>query len=572
MKNSLISKILTEAEITELGLHSSLLKPCSCPFILNKKHYVKICKLYLLNIVLFFSVYITVCVILLINSKKELNKAIELIIYIYLFVYFYIGLIISNNIKYYLVTKYNVKEVRKRLYTTHLRRTKKNRDKKKKEKKKKINTEEVISINNENTRTLKKDKTINKKNEYIYKEYKTLTGKLFSKEKYYLVNNIEENQFELNNNNIVPEQKYYLLNDLKNINEDINNELLKYIQYENNNYTINNNKYDKFLIIAGVINQLNIFVDIIFLFYLYDYNIYMLYACLCVCAYYLIHFFIIIKYTIIIIKSLIWIYKKQFFKFYKNTVSQWKWAYSYYTTKTRKTIKRFITSFIKLKKNKRISSNEIEPNIFLNKYTSYNSWNFLCIESKTHYWEENWLQNLYNSDLYNLQEIKIKKNKLKRSNITNNNLKYDNIKNNNINTNNIKNSMSNRTNDKKMDKHGIKIKNKIIYERALLPSYVQMIANLSSFLSFFQVLNILKIKFLSAHSFYAHASFTMLLFLLKVLSMDIVLCVFKFFCSFYSPNNLVMGLFLFISVFNIINTYIINLADNNLLDDMDIRY
>ncbi|CRG96971.1 conserved Plasmodium protein, unknown function [Plasmodium gallinaceum] len=505
MNNSLISQVLTETEIIELGLNNSLMKTCSCPFILNKKYFIKICISYLLIIFLFFSVYITIIILLLNSNKTGLTKPISLIIYIYIFVFFYVDIFISNIIKYDLVKKYNLKEIRKRIYENFL--------------------------TSQKTDSLKKNKNgkDKKKSENKYKA-KNEGEKLFSSEKYY-VTNMEENENVSINETKVFEERNYCLDELKNINDFINVELLKYIQYENNNYTINNSKFDIFLTISGLINQLNIFCDLLFLFYLYDFSKNLFIVSLFIYIYYLIHFFVIIKFSIIIIQSLIKIYKKSFSNSLKKTSFYIKDFLSSSYHSVQETLKNFLQT-LTLRENHE-TLNENKSNIFLNKYTNYNSWCFF-----------------YKEDYHNDYEIK----KFQ--------MKYDSI---------------NKYSEKKK-KNIIKIKikknrnnNKINYEKALMPSYVQFIANTSYFLSFFHILNIMKVKFLSAHNIYSHISFTIVFFVWKLLYMDVVLCLLKFFILFYTDDNLIVAMFLLISIINILNSYLINLLDHNLLNDININ-
>ncbi|CRH02761.1 conserved Plasmodium protein, unknown function [Plasmodium relictum] len=505
MNNSLISQVLTETEIIELGLNNSLMKTCSCPFILNKKYFIKICVSYLLIIFLFFSFYISIIILLLSNYKEGLSKSISLIIYVYIFAFFYVDIFLSNIIKHDLVKKYSLREIRKKIY-------------------------EKFLTNHDKTNSLKKKKKgKKKKNESKYAD-ENEREKLFSNEKYFVID-IEENEKDSINEIKGFDERNYNIDELKNINDFINVELLKYIQYENNNYTINNGKFDIFLTISGLINQLNIFCDLLFLFDLYNYSKNLFIFSLFIYVYYIVHFFVIIRFSVIIICSLIKIYKKPFSNSYNRALSYIKkfLSSSYYNI--RKTVKNFLRNLTL--KGSSEAFNENKLNIFLNKYTNYNSWCF--------FYEENG----YN--IYELKNLRIKYDSM-----------YEHVK-------------KKKKNNNKIEITKNKNNNKINYEKALTPSYVQFIANVSHFLAFFHILNIIKVKFLSAHNIYSHISFTIIFFVWKLLYMDIVLCLLKIFILFYTDNNVTVLMFLLISVINILNSYLINLLDHNLLNDININ-
>lgn len=52
----------------------------------------------------------------------------------------------------------------------------------------------------------------------------------------------------------------------------------------------------------------------------------------------------------------------------------------------------------------------------------------------------------------------------------------------------------------------------------------------------------------------------------KLLYMDIILFLLKFYILFYSSDKLIIEIILFISLANMVISYIINLVDNNLLN------
>ncbi|KEG03946.1 conserved Plasmodium protein, unknown function [Plasmodium vinckei vinckei] len=556
MKDSLLSQILTEAEIIELGLNDSLMRHCSSPFILNKEHYIQISILYLITIFLFFCVYVTIIVLRIVNNKVGFTNDILLVLYVYIFVFFYIDLIISNDIKYSLVRKYNIKEVKKRIYEKYL-------SYKKKQKKQNIANLDPINAKQDND---KKKHTDNK---------------LFSKEKYFIICDNEPNEIPINENINDGEDKYYILDELKDVNHDLNKELLKYIQFENNNYTINHRKFDIFLIIAGIINQLNTFSDLIFLFSIYNHSKSLFYISLFIYIYYLVYFILIIKYAVDLSSTLIKIYRKsihrsykKFIKYSKKVMSYIKKVMSYikkitpyinkiisYINKIISYIKKIIykcvekyLKFIITIRGNTIMPNGNEPNLFLNKYTCHGSWLF--------YYKEN-------TDISNdLQDIKLIYD-TDFEDIPKKNFKKD-----------IKKKYINRSRQIEMktqsmsipfiEKNHIKLtskkKEKKNYEKALVPKHVQAIADMSSILSYYHILNILKSKFLSAHNLYYHISFTLIFFIWKLLYMDIILFLLKFYILFYSGDKLTIEIILFISLANIVISYIINLVDNNLLN------
>ncbi|CDO65609.1 conserved Plasmodium membrane protein, unknown function [Plasmodium reichenowi] len=625
-KKSLISQILTESEILELGLNSSMMKYCSCPFILNKKYFVKICISYLITTFLFFCVYITLIILLLYSEKTELNKSILLIIYVYIFILFYIDLLISNNIKYDLIKKYNIKEVRKRIYDKYISQSKKQVNNRTNdfnnknnnvleeiqhniEANKNVNRDNNIDINNnvginnnldrdnnvgvnnnldrdnnvgvnnnldrdnnvginnnldrdnnsdrynnsynhnnvdaheENLKLLcdkKKRKKENTQRHYIVnkkeKTSKTKNGKIFSNEKYYITEEKYMNQYHHITNNEsrlnFDENFYYNLYDLKDVNNVINIELLKYIQYENNNYSIKNKKFDIFLIVAGLINQINIFFDLVFLFYLYDYSVNLFFISLFIYLYYFVHMCIIIKFSSNIILLLFRIYRKSMHRSFRKKIKYCKYFASYIYYKMKRAFVCILRNMIKLRTNEK-NIHETKSKIFFSKYTSYNSWSVFYNDNSCLTCEINSLPLIDETDS-----------------------QYEEI---------LRKKIYNHKTTRK--KH----KDNPDYEKALLPTHVQVIANMSSFLSYFHILNILKMKFLSAHNIYAHITFTIVFFVWKLLYTDIVLCLLKVFFLFYTDDVLSITLFLLISVVNIVNSYLINLLDHNLLSDINME-
>ncbi|SPJ11531.1 conserved Plasmodium membrane protein, unknown function [Plasmodium sp. DRC-Itaito] len=613
-KKSLISEILTEAEILELGLNNSMMKYCSCPFILNKKYFVKICISYLITTFLFFGVYITLIILLLYSEKTELNKSILLIIYVYIFILFYIDLLISNNIKYDLIKKYNIKEVRKRIYDKYISHAKKQTNTSNNDiNNKKNNLHEEIqhnidankninrdnhldrdnhvdrdnhldrdnnigrdnhldrdnhlyrdnnigrhnnsdsynnSYNNNNVDAhennlklpcdKKKRKKENTQRQYVVnkkeKSSKTKNEKIFSNEKYYIIEgkNMNQNHHITNNESRLNfnENFYYNLYDLKDVNNVINIELLKYIQYENNNYSIRNKKFDIFLIVAGLINQINIFFDLVFLFYLYDYSVNLFFISIFIYLYYFVHMCIIIKLSSNITLLLFRIYRKSMHRSFRKKIKYCKYFKSYIYYKMKRAFVCILRNMIKLRTNEK-NIHERKSKIFFSKYTNYNSWSIFYNDNSCLTCEINSLPLIDETDS-----------------------QYEEI---------LRKKIYNHKTTRK--KH----KDNPDYEKALLPTYVQIIANMSSFLSYYHILNILKMKFLSAHNIYAHITFTIVFFVWKLLYTDIVLCLLKIFFLFYTDDVLSISLFLLISVVNIVNSYLINLLDHNLLNDINME-
>ncbi|SOV16981.1 conserved Plasmodium membrane protein, unknown function [Plasmodium sp. gorilla clade G2] len=613
-KKSLISEILTEAEILELGLNSSMMKYCSCPFILNKKYFVKICISYLITTFLFFCVYITLIILLIYGGKTELNKSILLIIYIYIFILFYIDLLISNNIKYDLIKKYNIKEVRKRIYDKYISNSKKktNTNNNDINNKKNNNVDEESQNNMDSNKNTNRDDDINRddninrdgdninrdgdninrdgdninianyvdshnsldsyKNPYnnsnvddheenfkvpcdkkkkrkkentqgLYivkkkeKVLKTKKEKIFSNERYYITEEKNMNHYhDITNNEsrltLNENFYYYNLYDLKDVNNVINIELLKYIQYENNNYSIKNKKYDIFLIVAGLINQINIFFDLVFLFYLYDYSVNLFFISIFIYLYYFVHMCIIIKLSSNIILLLFKIYKKSMHRSYRKKIKYCKYLSSYMYYKMKRAFAWILRNMIELRSNDK-NINERKSKIFFSKYTNYNSWSIFYNDNSCLTCEINSLPLIDETDS-----------------------EYEEI---------LRKKIYSHKTTRKKHKHNPE------YEKALLPTHVQIIANMSSFLSYYHILNILKMKFLSAHNIYAHITFTIVFFVWKLLYTDIVLCLLKIFFLFYTEDVLSISLFLLISVVNIVNSYLINLLDHNLLNDINMQ-
>ncbi|CAD2105543.1 conserved Plasmodium protein, unknown function [Plasmodium vinckei brucechwatti] len=525
MKDSLLSQILTEAEIIELGLNDSLMRHCSSPFILNKEQYIQISILYLINIFLFFCVYITIIVLRIVNNNVGLTNDILLILYVYIFIFFYIDLIISNDIKHCLVRKYNIKEVKKRIYEKYLSY---------KKKKKKQNIANLNPING---------KQDNEKNIYT-------NNKLFSKEKYFITYDTEQNETPINENINDGEDKYYILDELKDVNHNLNKELLKYIQFENNNYTITHRKFDIFLIIAGIINQLNTFCDLVFLFSIYNHSKSLFYISLFIYIYYLVYFILIIKYAVDLSSTLIKIYRKSIYRSYKKFIKSSKKAISYfkkitpYIKKIIPYIKKIISyikkiiykcvekylEFIITIRGNTIRPNGNGPNLFLNKYTCHDSWIFYYNENTDISKDLQDIKLIYDTDFEDIPKKNLKKNYINKSRKIEMKTK----------------SMTIPLVEEKHIKLTSKKKEKKSYEKALVPKQVQAIADMSSILSYYHILNIMKSKFLSAHNLYYHISFTLIFFI----------------CG----NKLTIEIILFISLANIVISYIINLVDNNLLN------
>ncbi|GAW83710.1 hypothetical protein, conserved [Plasmodium gonderi] len=599
---SLISQILTEAEIMELGLHGSVMKHCSSPHILNKKYFIKICIYYLLSTFLFFLVYITIFILVLTSEKTELNKTIILVIYVYVFIFFYIDLIISNNIQYDLVKRYNIREVRKRIYENFLATSEGAA------KDVLIDTGEArdVLIDTGEARDVLIDRGAEgrlvmtdakeileevaargdlKKNGKVaphpvqINKRKEKIKKLFTNEKYYFIEDDggydmdmrhgERRRGESREVDLEDwDEKFYHLRDLRDVNECINDELMRYIQYDNNNYTIDSYRYDIFLIISGFINQLNILFDLLFLFYVYDYSQNLFFVCLFVYFYYLVHFVFLIKYSITMIQSLLVIYRKSLWRSYKKVTTLCTYCMS---------------SVCHRLYNQPL--NDYKPKLFFNKYTSYNSWSLFYTHGNSTsrksvtlkmlkildtgddtQWmisnESKSIDSIINIDdniqLYYPDKGKMKKIKQKKKKIY---IKKNKIK-----------DMDEKSFIRKEDHINRDYSNvnqqKNECELALLPSYVQIIADMSFFLSHYHILNIIKNKFLSAKNVYNHMNFTLIFFVWKILYMDVVLFLLKFFILFYTNDILAISFFLIISLTNIANSYIINLVDNNLMNDI----
>ncbi|GAB69163.1 hypothetical protein PCYB_145920, partial [Plasmodium cynomolgi strain B] len=576
--NSLISQILTEAEITELGLHGSVIKHCSSPYIINKKYFIQICVYYLLSTFLFFLVYVTITTLVLTSSKTELNKTIILILYVYIFVFFYIDLIVSNSIKYELVKRYNIKEVRKRIYGRFLGPSPGGAQA--------PTTSAVVSgVPTSGARAWKEGPPpggTEKKSQGgppTSRQDKQSEGKkkkLFTSEKYYIVEEEEEEEQQRQRQQYQQQQqrrqrqeashfeegrrraggprappppppeedeKFYHLDQLKETNESINAELMKYIQYENKNYTIDSYRYDLFLIISGFINQLNIFFDLLFLFYVYDYSLKLFSVCLFIYAYYLVHFVILIKFSVVMIRALLSIHRKGLSRSYRKATSLWKWLLSFFCAR--------------LLKNQLV--NPRQPKIFFNKYVNYNSWSFVYHHGVSLNGSKEMFKKLRDSDSDDTKQVMLRVGRPpdKRAN---------------IHTVQINRPREKTKKSKQTDQH-VEMNRKIQQpkedcEKALRPSHVQTIADMSSFLSHYHILNIIKSKFLSAHSVYEHVSFTLVFFVWKLLYMDVVLCLLKIFILFYTSDVLAIGLFLAIALANIANSYVIHLVDNNLMSDI----
>ncbi|ANQ11147.1 Uncharacterized protein PCOAH_00053450 [Plasmodium coatneyi] len=606
--NSLISQILTEAEITELGLHGSVIKPCSTPYIINKKHFVKICVYYLLSTFLFFSVYITIIVLVLTGPKTELNKTIILVLYIYIFLFFYIDLIVSNSIKYELVNRYNIREVRQRIYGRFLGPSPGGGPSP-------VSSVPVSSVPVSNapisnalvSNALVSNALVSneigkgdspqgapiKKAKPPPREDKTSKSKekkkkLFTSEKYYVVeeeeepqqqqsqqqsqqqpqqqheeaNDVEEGRRPAVTERVLPppveEEKFYHMDQLKNVNESINAELMKYIQYENNNYTIDSYRYDLFLIISGFINQLNIFCDLLFLFYVYDYSWKLFCVCLFIYAYYLVHFGILIRFSIVMVRALLSIHRKSLSRSYRKATLFWKWLFFFLCARLRRWIKRLIRGMISMRESNQMVYPR-QPNIFFNKYVNYNSWSFAYHQGASSKRSKDLLKVLRDSDSDDTKRVMLRVWRPPPNRV-------------NIHAVQINRAREKTNKRKHTDRHNHtnrKVKHsKEECEKALRPSHVQVIADMSSFLSHYHILNIIKSKFLSAHSVYEHVRFTLVFFVWKLLYMDVVLCLLKVFILFYTSDLLANVLFLVIALVNIANSYVIHLVDNNLMTDI----
>ncbi|EUD66048.1 hypothetical protein C922_03518 [Plasmodium inui San Antonio 1] len=562
--NSLISQILTEAEITELGLHGSVIKHCSSPYIINKKHFIQICVYYLLSTFLFFFVYVTLTILVLTSFRTELNKTIILVIYIYIFVFFYIDLIVSNTIKYELVRRYNIKEVRKRIYGRFLGPPPGGSRAPSSSAQTSDTLTSSAPISNEPgkcdaprespRKKAKAPPRADKANKAKEKEKK----KLFISQKYYLVEEEQEQQWERKREanhceegrrrargKRIPspppdEEKFYHLDQLKDVNDSINVELMKYIQYENNNYTIESDRYDIFLIISGFVNQLNIFFDLLFLFYVYDYSRKLFSVCLFIYAYYLVHFGMLIRFSIVMIRALFSIHRRSLSRSYRKGAS------------------RLLRGMISMRGSNQVV-NPRKPKIFFNKYVTYNSWSFAYNQGVSSNGSKDMLKMLRESDSEDIKRVMVHTGRVPTKCID-------------IHTVPLSRVREKKKKSKQTDRHfqtNTKMRHpKEDCEKALRPSYVQIIADMSSFLSHYRILNIMKSKFLSAHSIYEHMSFTLVFFVWKLLYLDVVLCLLKIFLLFYTSDIFAVGFFLAIALANIANSYVIHLMDNNLMSDM----
>lgn len=108
------------------------------------------------------------------------------------------------------------------------------------------------------------------------------------------------------------------------------------------------------------------------------------------------------------------------------------------------------------------------PNLFLNKYTCYNSWVFFYKENTNTSNDLQILKLIYDTDFEDIPKKKLKKNEMKTK------------------------SMNIPLVEKNNIKFIFKRKEKTDYEKALAPKYVQMVADMSSILSFYHILNIMK--------------------------------------------------------------------------------
>ncbi|KJP88731.1 hypothetical protein AK88_01612 [Plasmodium fragile] len=624
--NSLISQILTEAEITELGLHGSVTKHCSSPYIINKKHFIKICVYYLLSTFLFFFVYVTITVLVLTSSKTELNNTIILVIYVYIFLFFYIDLIVSNTIKYDLVKRYNIKEVRQRIYgrflgpsspgggrapvskeVGHGDALRKEHGQSDPSKKEHGNSESPQGATRKKAKgSPRPDRTSRAKG----KKKK----KMFTSEKYYLVeeqeddeheqrheqrheqhdqqeaNQVEEGRRRTASERVPPppadEEKFYHLDQLKNVNETINAELMKYIQYENNNYTVDSYRYDLFLIISGFINQLNIFFDLLFLFYVYDYSKKLFSVCLFIYAYYLIHFGILIRFSIVMLRALFSIHRKSLSRSYRRATYWWRWLVTFFCTRLLKSLKRLVRAMITMRASNQLV-NPRQPKIFFNKYVNYNSWSFAYHQGVSFKRSKGMLKFLRDSDSEDTKEVMLLAGTPPPNHV---NIHIGHIGRGRDKTSKRKyKDRLPHTNPQMQYAHAVEVaaggvaaaavaavavpedregKRKNYFEKALRPSHVQTIADMSSFLSHYHILNIIKSKFLSAHSIYEHVRFTLVFFVWKLLYMDVVLCLLKIFILFYTSDLLTNALFIVTALVNIANSYVIHLVDNNLMSDI----
>ncbi|SBT49968.1 hypothetical protein, conserved [Plasmodium ovale wallikeri] len=272
--------------------------------------------------------------------------------------------------------------------------------------------------------------------------------------------------------------------------------------------------------------------------------------------------------------------------------------------KTRKIFKKFLKTIIALQENHEVL-HTCESKIFLSKYTNYNSWSFFCKERDQLIYEiEDFKLGCY-FEYDDLPKEKMSQMRINRNGITvsesgphkgghrhgghshgghshgghsHGGHSYGRHRHGRYrhgrhrhgghgqSWTHKKSTFCDKTKERKKGN-----KDKSDYEKALRPSHVQMLADMSSFLSYFHILNIMKTKFLSAQGVYSHVSFTLVFFLWKLLYMDVVLCLLKIFILFYTSDSFVIGLFLIIAMTNIADSYIINLVDNNLLHDMNVN-
>ncbi|EDL44145.1 hypothetical protein, conserved [Plasmodium vivax] len=511
---SLISQILTEAEIAELGLHGSVIKHCSSPYIIGKKHFIKICVYYLLSTFLFFAVYLTLTILLLTSPTTELSKTIILVIYVYIFVFFYIDLILSNSLKYELVKRYNLKEVRRRIYARFVGSGKEGSGK---QGSGVLGSSTPVSITQGSSAPGSRELVRGEAPPRAGKTAKAREKKkkkLFTSEKYCVVEEEQRRQQwqwqrqrpQQRGNHFggappppAGEEALYHLDELKNVNESINGELMKYIQYENNNYTIDSHRYDLFLIISGFVNQLNIFFDLLFLFYVYDY--------------------------------------------------------------------RLLRGMLSVRERSQMVGPP-PPKIFFSKYVSYNSWSFAFHQGAPFKGNKEMLKMLRGSDSDDSQRATARTVRLNRGREKTKRTKRRGA----LDGCQQREQCEQRDQPDRRDLHdqtGRKMQRpREDCEKALRPSHVQTIADMSSFLSHYRILNVIKNKFLSAHSVYEHVSFTLVFFVWKLLYMDVVLCLLKIFILFYTSDVLAIGLFLAVALANIASSYVINLVDNNLMSDL----
>ncbi|CAG9472406.1 conserved Plasmodium protein, unknown function [Plasmodium vivax] len=579
---SLISQILTEAEIAELGLHGSVIKHCSSPYIIGKKHFIKICVYYLLSTFLFFAVYLTLTILLLTSPTTELSKTIILVIYVYIFVFFYIDLILSNSLKYELVKRYNLKEVRRRIYARFVGSGKEGSGK---QGSGVLGSSTPVSITQGSSAPGSRELVRGEAPPRAGKTAKAREKKkkkLFTSEKYCVVEEEQRRQQwqwqrqrpQQRGNHFggappppAGEEALYHLDELKNVNESINGELMKYIQYENNNYTIDSHRYDLFLIISGFVNQLNIFFDLLFLFYVYDYSGKLFSLCLFIYAYYLVHFGILLKFAIVMMRALLSIHRRSLSRSYGRAVSRWRWLLAFFYARLRRAAKRLLRGMLSVRERSQMVGPP-PPKIFFSKYVSYNSWSFAFHQGAPFKGNKEMLKMLRGSDSDDSQRATARAVRLNRGREKTKRTKRRGA----LDGCEQREQCEQRDQPDRRDLHdqtGRKMQRpREDCEKALRPSHVQTIADMSSFLSHYRILNVIKNKFLSAHSVYEHVSFTLVFFVWKLLYMDVVLCLLKIFILFYTSDVLAIGLFLAVALANIASSYVINLVDNNLMSDL----